>query len=387
MKTFFKPILLLALLCVSAVVPADADAYYAKQVYARFSCTAGETLTAGNVVSIKDADGYCYKADADDATLRPAVGVVGMGGASGASVEVIVQGIISGWTSLSEGAPGYLSAATAGAVTQSAPAYSQQIGYAISATDYFVNCQNYFDSSSLTALGSLSGAFPLELEGATADDYEARLGSVDPTADVDYLLATGPTGSYYLGTTTLATNLPEVANSVWGVSNGTRYEGATANDFETTDTVTDPTADRTLTKPDATGTYALTSGVGSYDVISTVTTSQTIAVAACGTTYYIGTDALVMTLPATAAGCNLWFVNTGAAGNNIITLSPNASDNIKGSTRIANGTTLYIDGADDEDVVLTKATSVLNDYIHIVGNGTTGWQIRDSNGIFAEASP
>ena len=35
-------------------------------------------------------------------------------------------------------------------------------------------------------------------------------------------------------------------------------EGATANDFETTLTVTDPTADRTITFPDATGTVALT---------------------------------------------------------------------------------------------------------------------------------
>ena len=35
-------------------------------------------------------------------------------------------------------------------------------------------------------------------------------------------------------------------------------EGATANDFETTLTVTDPTADRTITFPDATGTVAFT---------------------------------------------------------------------------------------------------------------------------------
>ena len=38
------------------------------------------------------------------------------------------------------------------------------------------------------------------------------------------------------------------------------YEGATENDFETTLTVTDPTADRTITFPDASGTVALTGG-------------------------------------------------------------------------------------------------------------------------------
>ena len=41
------------------------------------------------------------------------------------------------------------------------------------------------------------------------------------------------------------------------------FEGATANNFETTLAVTDPTADRTITLPDATGTVALTSDIPS----------------------------------------------------------------------------------------------------------------------------
>jgi len=39
------------------------------------------------------------------------------------------------------------------------------------------------------------------------------------------------------------------------------FEGSTANDFETTIAVTDPTADRTITFPDATGTVALTTDI------------------------------------------------------------------------------------------------------------------------------
>ena len=39
------------------------------------------------------------------------------------------------------------------------------------------------------------------------------------------------------------------------------FEGATANDFETTLQVAEPTADRTITLPDATGTVALTSDI------------------------------------------------------------------------------------------------------------------------------
>jgi hypothetical protein len=42
------------------------------------------------------------------------------------------------------------------------------------------------------------------------------------------------------------------------------FEGSSANDFETTLAVTDPTADRTITLPDATGTVALTSDVTTH---------------------------------------------------------------------------------------------------------------------------
>jgi len=47
------------------------------------------------------------------------------------------------------------------------------------------------------------------------------------------------------------------------------FEGATADDFETTLTVTDPTADRTITLPDASGTVALTSDLGSLQNLTT----------------------------------------------------------------------------------------------------------------------
>jgi hypothetical protein len=52
------------------------------------------------------------------------------------------------------------------------------------------------------------------------------------------------------------------------VKNAFVFEGATTDDFETTLTVTDPTADRTITLPDSTGTVALTSDI-------TVTPSST----------------------------------------------------------------------------------------------------------------
>ncbi len=137
----FVPAILAVMLVFALVMPQPAEAAYAvKQIWARTSATAGEALVTGDVVAIADADGYAYKADADTATRVPAVGIVGVAAASGAKVEIITLGIVSGWTSLAEGSPGYLSA-TAGAITQTAPkvAYSQQIGVAISTTDYLIN--------------------------------------------------------------------------------------------------------------------------------------------------------------------------------------------------------------------------------------------------------
>jgi hypothetical protein len=55
------------------------------------------------------------------------------------------------------------------------------------------------------------------------------------------------------------------------------FEGATADSYETTLQVTDPTADRTITFPDATGTVALTSDIAelSQDAIDTALTAGT----------------------------------------------------------------------------------------------------------------
>lgn len=249
-----KPFLMVLVLTVTmAFMAVDAQAAYSvKQIWARFQGTAGETLVVGDAVCIKDADGLVYKADANDAALRPAVGVAGIKAASGAKVEVIVHGVLRGWTTLSEGAAAYLSE-TAGAITQSAPAWSQQLGFAISTTEYLINARAYLDTSALTALGVLTGASPLILEGATADAYETTIAVTDPTAD---RTVTIPDAS---GAVMLSTGgVVGTENAVSGVSNGFEFEGATADAYETTLTVTDPTADRTVTLPDATGTVAIT---------------------------------------------------------------------------------------------------------------------------------
>jgi hypothetical protein len=77
-------------------------------------------------------------------------------------------------------------------------------------------------------------------------------------ADAVTRLAAGTNG-YVLTANTSATNGIEwAAPAAVGVfESSISFEGATANDNETTLTVTDPTADRTITLPDATGTVVL----------------------------------------------------------------------------------------------------------------------------------
>ena len=95
--------------------PAQATEYW-KGKFVRFYATAGESLAIGDVVCMASYDSRAYKADADDAAKRFAVGVVGTAAATGASVEIVVSGIITGQTAASVGSKVYLSI-TAGAMT------------------------------------------------------------------------------------------------------------------------------------------------------------------------------------------------------------------------------------------------------------------------------
>jgi hypothetical protein len=69
----------------------------------------------------------------------------------------------------------------------------------------------------------------------------------------------------------LATNAPDIVNSVWGASNALVFEGATANEFETSIVPTDPTADRTITIPDRSGTLQLQSAASVLTPAAAVT--------------------------------------------------------------------------------------------------------------------
>ena len=59
-------------------------------------------------------------------------------------------------------------------------------------------------------------------------------------------------------------------------------------------------------------------------LIETIGASIALSNTDSGTKYLVGTDALVITLPSTKKGVEFTIINSGADGNNIITISPAA---------------------------------------------------------------
>jgi len=118
---------------------------------------------------------------------------------------------------------------------------------------------------------------------------------------------------------------------------------------------------------------------------TTLTANYSVVAADNGKTFLIATDAKVITLPATIAGFKLRVINFGAAGNNIVTISPAAADGISGTFKLA-ATVVTDAGVVNKDIINTKATATCGDYVDLLGSGVTGtkaWLIVGSAGIWA----
>jgi len=116
----------------------------------------------------------------------------------------------------------------------------------------------------------------------------------------------------------------------------------------------------------------------------TLTTTQDIPVNKAGTEFNIATDAKVMTLPAITSeniGMEFTFRNTGADGNNIITLSPASTDAIHGTVgSVSSG------GVDDKDWINTKATANKGDWCTLKAVALTDWYLTGGDGVWASES-
>lgn len=335
-KVFYTSMAVMLALFITAT---SGMAYTVDQAWVRFGGTAGETLTLGDPVAVADADGQLYKADANAATQRPCIGIIGYKtGGDGDSVEVVTYGVVGGLTALTEGGAVYLSE-TEGEFTQSAPTYSQIVGYAISPTEFIFNPGAYFDTSSLTALGTLSGAAPVIMEGASDDAFETTITPEDPTADNVFTI---PDDTGTALTSALSTNGQDVVNSIWGVSDGLTAEGATADDYEGTLTWNDPTADVIWTLPDDTGSIAYQPGGATTSAADSLAIPTTHSIV----TKTTGGDAEALTLADGEDGQTLT-ITLGTDGGGDGTLTPTTATGWATAVFADAGDTITVQYIDD----------------------------------------
>lgn len=129
------------------------------------------------------------------------------------------------------------------------------------------------------------------------------------------------------------------------------------------------------------------------DLAELVTDDRTLTAADHGKTFFIATDAKVFNLPATVLGLKYTFVNTGADGNNIMTINPVTADAIIGcvaashganaDATTANGLVSQSSAAANKDFVNTKTTANQGDRLTIIGDGVDGWVIVEGVGVWA----
>ena len=103
--------------------------------------------------------------------------------------------------------------------------------------------------------------------------------------------------------------------------------------------------------------------------------NYTVTNADSGKTFTTSTDGMVFTLPPISIGRIFTFVNTAADGTNALTISPNANDGI-----------LYAGSlTDDKDIIITKTTSKVGDFVVCASLNSTGhWTIVDVQGVFVK---
>jgi hypothetical protein len=151
-------------------------------------------------------------------------------------------------------------------------------------------------------------------EGATANSFETTLTATDPTADRTITLP-NLTGTVSLITAT-ETLTNKTLTSPTINSPTIVFEGSTADSFETTIAVTDPTADRTLTLPDKSGTIAVTSDIVSSPGIDDQSSSNDDQITITDTAVVINEDSDDLDFRVETNGnANMLFVS---GGNNIV---------------------------------------------------------------------
>jgi len=115
--------------------------------------------------------------------------------------------------------------------------------------------------------------------------------------------------------------------------------------------------------------------------VQSITADTTLKASDSGKVLTVAVDALVITLPPAEAGLKFTFVNTGADGNNLITVSPEPLERIWGTLTLADSV-VDVGGTLNKDIINTKASSIKGDSVTLVSDGTD-WYVIASTGIWA----
>lgn len=116
----------------------------------------------------------------------------------------------------------------------------------------------------------------------------------------------------------------------------------------------------------------------------TVSDTQDVSANQAGNEFNVAIDAKIITLPKIETnniGMEFTFRNTGADGNNIITLSPNAADAVNGTVAA-----VQAGGVVNKDWINTKATATTGDWVTLKAVELTGWYITGGDGVWASES-
>ena len=158
-------------------------------------------------------------------------------------------------------------------------------------------------------------------------------------------------------------------------------EGATPNDFETTLAVTDPTADRTLTFPNVNGTFLTTGNMSSITETGTITTGQWTGTAIADA--YVANDLTISggTVDNTVIGGSTKaagsFTTLNANGAVSLDGSANELRFYEGANYVGFEASSSLSG--DQIWVLPTADGNASQVLSTNGNGTLSWATASSS--------
>jgi hypothetical protein len=223
------------------------------------------------------------------------------------------------------------------------------------------------------------GTNSIIFEGPTADGFEIIVIAADGTTNDTTVTIPGDTGAFMVSL--LATNRADAANAVWGVSNGLRFEGATANAHEILLQPADATADAVYTLPDAAAaTYGIVPSslaTNAVDINNSIW-GVTNGLAFGGATGAGGNEVTLQ--PTDPTGSRIMTIPEMGANSAIVTslLTTNAAD-IANSVWFASNAQYWEGTLDAFEIIVTAADAATADttlYLPNLGGDTVSFFVH-----------